>query len=194
MMCTCLGSGSRKSLLRSSHFFAAPWHLLAALVAFGGAALVAFSCERSHAGPLQASSWRMPRICPLTEVAWTMLAVLRRRRRRQDQLESFLTCFLSDVQQLSLRDAGAPQFFVKMRDAEPIALMYSPDDSIDDIKAAIRNKKGIPPVQQVLSYGGQQLEAGYWLVDYNIQEGQTVKLKVRTMEEVELDEAMKKHS
>ena len=98
------------------------------------------------------------------------------------------------MQQFSLRDLIAPQFFVKMRGAEPIALMYPPDDGIDDIKAAIRNRKGVPPVQQVLSYGGQQLEAGYWLVDYNIQEGQTVKLKVRTMEEVEVDEAMKKHS
>ena len=106
---------------------------------------------------------------PLTQAAKTMLAVSRRKSRLQDQMQSFLTCFLSDVQQLSLRDLTAPQFFVKMRGAEPIALMYSPDDGTDDIKAAIRNRKGIPPVQQVLSYGVWRQAAGGWLLVGRLQ-------------------------
>lgn len=78
---------------------------------------------------------------------------------------------------LSLR--GGMEIFVKTLTGKTVSIEVEANESIEDVKAKIAEKEGIPAEQQRLIFGGQQLQDAKCLEDYDVDDDATLHLVLR---------------
>ena len=89
---------------------------------------------------------------------------------------------------------GGMQLFVKTLTGKTVSIEVEEGESIEDVKAKIAEKEGIPPEQQRLIFGGQQLQDAKTLDDYNVGDDATLHLVLRLVSYLSFPWALKTDS
>ena len=74
---------------------------------------------------------------------------------------------------------GGMQLYVKTLTGKTVSIEVEEGESIEEVKAKIAEKEGIPPEQQRLIFGGQQLQDSKTIDDYDMDDDATLHLVLR---------------
>lgn len=85
---------------------------------------------------------------------------------------------------------GGMQLFVKTLTGKTVSIEVEEGESIEEVKAKIAEKEGIPPEQQRLIFGGQQLQDAKTLQDYDVGDDATLHLVLRLRGGVRIPRAL----